>query len=71
MLGEGAYVVGIEPCTNRTAGRLDARARGELIELEAGESRIYELELGALVGESELNAFTGRVRSLVDSQPAG
>ena len=45
MLGEGTYVVGIEPCTNRTAGRLDARARGELIELEAGESRTYELEL--------------------------
>ena len=70
MLGEGTYVVGIEPCTNRTAGRLDARARGELIELEAGESRTYELELGALVGESELNAFTDRVRSLVDRQPA-
>jgi len=70
MLGEGTYVVGIEPCTNRTAGRLDARARGELIELEAGESRTYELELGALVGESELNTFTDRVRSLVDRRPA-
>jgi uncharacterized protein DUF4432 len=65
MLGEGTYVVGIEPCTNRTAGRLDARARGELIELEAGESRSYELELGALAGEAELDAFAGRVRSLV------
>ena len=66
MLGEGTYVVGIEPCTNRTAGRLDARERGELIELEAGESRTYDLELGALVGERELGAFTDRVRSLVD-----
>ena len=65
MLGEGTYVVGIEPCTNRTGGRLDARARGELIELEAGESRSYELELGALVGAAELDAFAGRVRSLV------
>jgi hypothetical protein len=65
MLGEGTYVVGIEPCTNRTAGRLDARARGELIELEPGESRAYELELGALVGEAELNTFAERVRSLV------
>jgi hypothetical protein len=50
MLGEGTYVVGIEPCTNRTAGRLDARARGELIELAAGERRCYALELGALDG---------------------
>jgi len=71
MLGEGTYVVGIEPCTNRTAGRLDARERGELIELEAGESRTYDLELGALVGESELSTFTDRVQSLVDGQPAG
>ena len=64
MLGEGTYVVGIEPCTNRTAGRLDARSRGELIELEAGGSRAYELELGALVGETVLDGFAGRVRSL-------
>ena len=64
MLGEGTYVVGIEPSTNRTAGRLDARERGELIELGAGESRTYELELGALVGEAELDAFAARVGAL-------
>jgi hypothetical protein len=64
MLGEGTYVVGIEPCTNRTAGRLDARERGELIELGAGESRSYELELGALVGGAELDAFAARVGAL-------
>jgi hypothetical protein len=70
MLGEGTYVVGIEPSTNRTAGRLDARARGELIELQAGESRSYELELGALAGETELEAFAGRVLSLLERGPA-
>jgi hypothetical protein len=64
MLGEGTYVVGIEPCTNRTAGRLDARARGELIELEAGEKRAYELELGALDGPEEIKAFASRVTTL-------
>jgi hypothetical protein len=65
MLGEGAYVVGIEPCTNRTAGRLDARARGELIELDPGETRTYDLELGALVGAAEIDAFERRVRALL------
>ena len=60
MLGEGTYVVGIEPCTNRTAGRLDARERGELIELAAGESRSYELELGALDGSEEIERFAAR-----------
>jgi hypothetical protein len=64
MLGEGTYVVGIEPCTNRTAGRLDARARAELIELDPGEKRAYELELGALVGAGEIDAFAARVAAL-------
>jgi hypothetical protein len=64
MLGEGTYVVGIEPCTNRTAGRLDARERGELIELAAGERREYDLELGALVGPGEIEAFAARVGRL-------
>lgn len=61
MLGEGTYVVGIEPCTNRTAGRLDARERGELIELEPGDLRSYELEFGALVGSGEIESFADRV----------
>jgi Domain of unknown function (DUF4432) len=61
MLGEGTYVVGVEPSTNRTAGRLDARERGELIELGPGESRSYDLELGALVGADEIDSFAARV----------
>ncbi len=66
MLGEGTYVVGIEPSTNRTAGRLDARERGELIELEAGEKRTYALELGALEGEHEVSGFAARVASAME-----
>jgi uncharacterized protein DUF4432 len=65
MLGEGTYVVGMEPSTNRTAGRLDARERGELIELGPGESRIYDLELGALAGASEIDAFASRVEAVL------
>jgi hypothetical protein len=64
-LGEGTYVVGLEPCTNRTAGRLDARARGELIQLRAGESRLYDLELGALDGADAIDGFAERVRRAV------
>ena len=63
MLGEGTYVVGIEPSTNRTAGRLDARERGELIELSPGERRPYDLELGALDGTGEVDSFAARVAS--------
>jgi hypothetical protein len=64
MLGEGSYVVGIEPSTNRTAGRMDARERGELIILEPGDTRSYDLELGALVGSGEIDGFVGRVTAL-------
>jgi hypothetical protein len=64
MLGEGTYVVGIEPSTNRAAGRLDARERGELIVLEPGARRAYDLELGALDGVEQIDRFTKRVESL-------
>lgn len=64
MLGEGSYVVGIEPSTNRPAGRLDARERGELIVLAPGETRRYDLELGALDGADEIDAFAARVAAL-------
>jgi hypothetical protein len=63
MLGESTYVVGIEPSTNRTAGRLDARAGGELIQLQAGEKRSYDLELGALDGADAIDEFAARVRT--------
>jgi hypothetical protein len=69
MLGEGTYAVGIEPSTNRTAGRLDARERGELIELEAGEKRTYDLELGALEDEASIQQFTDRVTRLKNQPP--
>ncbi len=64
MLGEGSYVVGIEPSTNQPAGRLDARERGELIILEPGQKRVYDLELGALAGIAEIDAFAARVAAL-------
>ena len=64
MMGEDHYVVAIEASTNRDAGRFDARERGELTELAPGESRTYDLEMGALVGEAEIDAFAGRVGRL-------
>lgn len=50
MLGEGTYVVGLEPSTNSTAGRGHAQAEGELVMLAPGESRLYELVIGAHSG---------------------
>jgi hypothetical protein len=64
MLGEGSYVVGLEPSTNHTYGRLESRQRGELIVLEPGETREYDLELGALDGQEALDEFAERVAAL-------
>jgi hypothetical protein len=64
MLGEGDYGLAMEPSTNRDAGRWDARERGELIELDPGESREYDLEIGALSGAAEIDAFAARVAAV-------
>ena len=71
MLGEGTYVAGIEPCTNRTAGRLDARERGELIVLSPGERRVYDLELGALDGAGAIDRFAERVAAAAADELGG
>jgi Domain of unknown function (DUF4432) len=66
MLGEGTYAVGLEPSTNRDAGRSDARERGELQWLEPGETRRYDLEIGALAGQESIAGFAARVARLAD-----
>jgi hypothetical protein len=67
QLGEGAYVVAMEPSTNRDAGRFDAEERGELIMLAPGESRQYRLEVGALVGGAALDAFAADASAAASS----
>jgi len=64
MLGEDTYGLAMEPGTNRDAGRWDARERGELQELAPGETRSYELEIGALRGSDEIDEFAARVSAL-------
>ena len=64
MLGEGTYAVGLEPSTNRDAGRFDAAERGELQWLEPGETRRYDLEIGALPGDAAISDFAARVSAL-------
>ena len=63
MMGEDTYAMAMEPSTNRDAGRWDARERGELQELAPGETRTYDLEIGALAGGPEIDAFERRVNS--------
>ena len=43
--GKGEYVVGLEPGTNQVIGQAKAREQKELILIEPGESRVYDIEL--------------------------
>jgi hypothetical protein len=70
MLGEGTYGVAMEPTTNRDAGRFDARERGELAYLAAGEARAYDLEIGVLDGSAAIDAFAARVDALTGATAA-
>lgn len=46
MMGEGTYVVGIEPANCHVQGRADERARGTLQFLQPLEKRRYVIEVG-------------------------
>ncbi|MBN2000176.1 aldose 1-epimerase family protein [candidate division KSB1 bacterium] len=64
MMGEGSYVVGMEPGNCYPEGRAAARERGALEILQPGETRKFHLEIGVLenndkiqIPENRLNNF--------------
>src|SRR5690606_9659179 len=67
MMGEGQYAVGIEPCTN-TFGRQIARDLGQLITLQPGEKRVYDIEFGVLDGPQAVQAFRERVAQAIQQE---
>ena len=69
QMGEGTYAVALEPGTNRAVPRSELRASGEIIELQPGEIRQYDLELGSLIGTPAIDAFARRVAAA--TVPAG
>jgi hypothetical protein len=71
MMGEDTYGMALEPGTNRDAGRWDAKERGELGYLEPGETRTYDLEIGALTGRSSIDLFAQRIERLAPPASGG
>lgn len=53
QVGQGSYVLGLEPANCRVVGRSAARKQGTLIELAPGEVRDYYLEMTVLTGANE------------------
>lgn len=64
MMGQGDYVVGIEPCNAPCENRALLRQQGLLPFLEPGEVREMHLEIGVLEGEEEVQSFVERVRQI-------
>jgi len=65
MMGEGTYVVGMEPANCWVEGRAKERERGTLQFLKPGESREYHLEIGVLASKDEIEDFEENVRAVL------
>lgn len=52
QVGQGTYVLGLEPANCLGEGRSAARERGTLVELAPGEVRSYALEMKVLAGKA-------------------
>lgn len=57
MMGEGEYVVGMEPGNCFPLGRKREREEGRLVTLKPGETRKITLEIGIVEGSQEIEAF--------------
>ncbi|NLJ38962.1 MAG: aldose 1-epimerase family protein [Candidatus Atribacteria bacterium] len=57
MIGEGEYVLGIEPGNSLPEGRPKEREAGRLVTLGPGESRKMVLEIGIVEGSKEIDQF--------------
>jgi hypothetical protein len=53
----GDYVCALEPGTNPPIGQIGARKKKQLVMLEPGETRVYDLELTALTAQKEIDKF--------------
>ena len=54
-LGKGEYVTGLEPGTNPPIGQTEARRQQQLIFIQPGESKTYQLELEVLTDKQEIS----------------
>ncbi len=58
MMGQGAYVVGMEPANCLVFGRSAERDSGGLQNIEPGEIRSYNLELEIIAGQENIAALS-------------
>lgn len=64
QMGEGFYVLGLEPANCLPEGRNRERDRGTLELIEPGAVREFSLEIGILESEQAMNEFRGQAQGL-------
>lgn len=57
QMGEGEYVLGIEPCNCHVGGRAKARQDGTLEFIKPGEARKFDIEIEILEGMDRIKEF--------------
>lgn len=60
MMGEGDYVMGLEPCNTTIDGVADAIQNGSLKHIKPGQSIEHSLTFNVLAGEKEFEALKNR-----------
>jgi len=63
MMGEGEYVVGMEPANCQVEGRAKEKERRTLQMLKPGETQDFSLEVGVLRETSEIEEFERKLES--------
>ena len=67
QMGEGEYVLGIEPCNCYVGGRMDARNQDILEYLEPGESKNVDMEVKIVTGAHEICALEQQINNYAHS----
>ncbi|HEY3389643.1 MAG TPA: DUF4432 family protein, partial [Prolixibacteraceae bacterium] len=63
QMGEGEYVMGMEPCNCYVGGRVDPRNSGILEYLEPGEIRNFDLTIEILNGMAGIDAIIHKIKN--------
>ena len=64
MNGEGTYVIGLEPANCWVEGRAKEREQGTLQYIEPGGRRHYEVEIGVLSTNAEIDSFAEKIEAI-------
>lgn len=69
MMGEGMYVMGIEPSNSYGIGMARQHSLGLLKYIDPGQQIDYQLEIGVMTGQDEIGVFEREVAVVAPTEP--